>query len=82
MRAIYTEMVLSQSMQGESCAGDVFDPNAIVIRVEDNGGGPFLVIHGRMEDKPEGVPDGSISLDKTEIDQFVACCKALLAQAE
>lgn len=82
MRAIYTEVLMSQSPNGETGAGTVFDDNAIVVRVEDNAAGPFLVVHGRMEDRPADAPEGAFALDGTDVDQFAAVCKALLAQAE
>ena len=82
MKTIYTEMIISQSPTSESGAGTVFDEDCIIVRVDDDAAGPYLVIHGRTSTRQDGSPVGTFCLDETEIDGFAAACKALLAQAQ
>lgn len=80
MRAIYTELVISQSPRSESGAGRIFDEDAIVLRIEDDASGPYLLINGRTGDGDRA--PGTFALDATEIDQFAAICREFIQQAE
>ena len=75
LRPIHTECFVSLADPKEPA--HVFD-DGIVIRVEDDGAGPYLVIRGRVE----GMQGGAFPLEAGDIDRFAGICKAFLAQAE
>lgn len=78
MKVCYTECVMTQD--GES---PIFGPHRIVIRVEDNSGGPFLVIRGVNGEPDPGETEHDFFLQsEAEIDQFAEVCKSMLRQAE
>ena len=76
MKQIITEIVIP--LLGGT---DIFSPQRITIRLDDEGGGPFLVIRGIDDDDKEN--EHSFYLQSiAEIDEFAAICKGMLPQDE
>lgn len=80
MNAIYTEC--SIGFNGDS---PIFGGNRAIIRVHDQGAGPYLGIRGATDEPIKA--DGETKHDfflctEAEIDKFADICKAMLRQAE
>jgi hypothetical protein len=63
----------------------IFGEHRIIIRVDDQGGGPYLVVRGYNSEPVKGSGETGHEFflnSEAEIDEFAATCKALLKQAE
>ena len=69
MKKIITEIVLVPEHHEKP---SVFSEGAIILRLMDEGGGPFLSIRGN--DSP---PSECVNLDFSEVDAVFAACKWL-----
>lgn len=77
MKAVYTECVIPLN----DC-NPIYGENRIIIRVEDNAAGPYLLIRGYNDDPGQGEAEHDFFLcNDAEIDFFAAACKAMLKQA-
>lgn len=78
MKVTYTECVMAQD--GVS---PIYGSHRIIIRVDDQAAGPYLVVRGYNAEPMDGETEHDIFLQTdAEIDEFAATCKALLKQAE
>lgn len=74
MKAYYTECVLVHN--GESA---ILGSSRVIIRVDDQGGGAYLVIRGENSDAaPDETAHDFFLQTDAEIDQFAEACKELL----
>jgi hypothetical protein len=79
VKAYTTERVIVQP-DHES---PVFGSNRVIIRLDDQGAGPYLVIRGDNQVPDAGeTPHDFFLQTEDEIDMFAAECKAMLRQAE
>ena len=79
LRAITTEQIVPMGEQRE----EIYASVRCFIRLDDEGGGPFLTIHGENDDARKDESQHSFYLQShEEIDQFAAICHQMLAQAE
>jgi hypothetical protein len=64
-------------------ASPIYGEARIIIRVDDQAGGPYLVIRGDNNEPQDGETLHDFFLhSEEEIDQFAAVCKSMLRQAE
>lgn len=78
MRMLYTEC--SISLEEES---PIYGKWRVIIRIDDQGGGPYLVIRGdNLEPNAGETPHDFFLQTEAEIDQFAARCKEMLRQAQ
>jgi hypothetical protein len=78
VKVCYTECVMTQ--QDES---PIFGAHRVIIRGDDNAGGPYLVIRGDNNEPDAGETEHDFFLQsEEEIDQFAEVCKTMLRQAE
>ena len=74
MKAITTEIVIP--LLGGT---DIFSPQRITIRLDDEGGGPYLRISGSDDDSTDVDEVHQFYLQSAkEIDEFSAICKGML----
>lgn len=77
MKTTYTECVIAQN-GCDPISGD----SRIIIRIADQGAGPYLQICGYHGEPIEGETASDIFLESDdEIDRFAEVCKAMLKQA-
>lgn len=78
MKTIYTECVMA--MNG---CNPIFGNNRVIIRVDDEAAGPYLVIRSYNGEPLPGETEHDFFLQsEEEIDQFAAICKSMLKQAK
>ena len=73
LKAVYTECVIP--LNG---GNPIFGENRIIIRVNDQGAGPYLQIRGCNDDGETG--HEFFLNSEEEIDEFAVICKAMLMQ--
>ena len=77
MKVLYTECAIS--MNGES---PLYAEGRVTIRIDDEGGGPYLVIRGCNDGANDANSAHDIFLQSDEeIDEFARVCKNMLRQA-
>jgi hypothetical protein len=72
MHKIITEIVLVNEHDKDP---QIFSEGGIKIRVDDEGGGRFLIISGISK-------GDKVSLEKDDLDDFYLVCKELLSQGD